>query len=160
MELASMLAGERFSDHPVSVCPVLGALLRAYNDDVDERRRHDLYRYAAESVGTRGSFKLQQRRAQAALQWAQAIYERRGWLRRRPVPPRPDDGPDEIAFYVVRALGRRHTDGSHKSVLALIDELIEMGLQERSLAVDELVEQRTDPVEHRGGSPELVLAEI
>lgn len=30
MELASMLAGERFSDRPGSVCPVVGALLRAH----------------------------------------------------------------------------------------------------------------------------------
>ena len=27
MELASMLAGERFGDRPVSVCPVIGAFL-------------------------------------------------------------------------------------------------------------------------------------
>ena len=58
-----MLAGERFSDHPVSVCPIIGALLRAYNDDIDEPRRHDLYRYAAESVGTRASYAIQVRRA-------------------------------------------------------------------------------------------------
>ena len=32
MELASMLAGEPFSDHPESVCPVIGSFLRAYND--------------------------------------------------------------------------------------------------------------------------------
>ena len=30
MELASMLAGEPFSDHPESVCPVIGSFLRAY----------------------------------------------------------------------------------------------------------------------------------
>ena len=27
-----MLAGEPFSDHPESVCPVIGSFLRAYND--------------------------------------------------------------------------------------------------------------------------------
>ena len=32
IELASMLAGERFSDHPQSVCPVIAGFLRAYND--------------------------------------------------------------------------------------------------------------------------------
>jgi hypothetical protein len=53
MELASMLAGERFSDHPRSVCPVIGAFLRSYNDQVDDERRQDLYEYAAEAVGTR-----------------------------------------------------------------------------------------------------------
>ena len=55
MELASMLAGERFSDHPRSVCPVIAAFLRTYNDHVDDRRRQDLYDYAAQCVGTRGS---------------------------------------------------------------------------------------------------------
>src|SRR5438270_4303472 len=89
MELASMLAGERFSDHPVSVCPIIGALLRAYNDDIDEPRRHDLYRYAAESVGTRGSFRLQLQRAHRALEWGREIYVKRSLLRRRPTTPRP-----------------------------------------------------------------------
>jgi hypothetical protein len=53
MELASMLAGEDFDDHPSSACPVIGMVLRAYNDGVDDARRQDLYRWAAEVVGTR-----------------------------------------------------------------------------------------------------------
>ncbi len=32
MELASMLADEPFSDHPKSVCPLIAAFLRDYND--------------------------------------------------------------------------------------------------------------------------------
>jgi hypothetical protein len=142
MELASMLAGERFSDHPVSVCPIVGAILRAYNDDIDEHRRGDLYRYAAESVGTRGSYELQRRRARAAIGWARRLYAGRGWMRRRPHPPHPDHGPDEIAFYVVRALGRRHTDASHAAVLRLLDELLVMGLEER---IEPLPEPATEP---------------
>src|SRR4051794_41163630 len=70
MELASMLAGERFSDRPTSVCPIVGALLRAHNDALDELQRGDLYRYAAEAVGTRGEFELQLTRAAAAISWA------------------------------------------------------------------------------------------
>lgn len=54
VELASMLAGEPFSDHPLSVCPVIAALLRSYNDRVDDSRRQHLYPYAAKIVGTRG----------------------------------------------------------------------------------------------------------
>ena len=53
MELASMLAGERFSDHPRAVCPVIAMVLRAYNDGIDKERRQDLYTYAAGVVGTR-----------------------------------------------------------------------------------------------------------
>lgn len=58
MELASMLAGEAFSDHPRSVCPVIGAFLRAYNDSVDDERRQALYAYAAKVVGSRGPEEL------------------------------------------------------------------------------------------------------
>ena len=50
MELASMLAGEPFSDRPQAVCPVIGAYLRSYNDVVDDERRQDLYRYASEAI--------------------------------------------------------------------------------------------------------------
>ena len=39
MELASMLAGEEFSDHPQSVSRPIGAFLRLYNDALDEDRR-------------------------------------------------------------------------------------------------------------------------
>ena len=73
-----MLSGERFSDHPVSVCPVIGSLLRAYNDNLDDRRRQDLYRYAAEAVFTREDFPLQRRRAQIAIEWARDRYAARG----------------------------------------------------------------------------------
>src|ERR687885_2466316 len=55
MELASMLAGEPFSDRPQAVCPVIGAYLRSYNDVVDDDRRQDLYRYAAEAIGPAGA---------------------------------------------------------------------------------------------------------
>jgi hypothetical protein len=53
MELASILAGERFSDHPRAVCPVVAVVLRGYNDGTDDVRRQDLYRYASDAVGTR-----------------------------------------------------------------------------------------------------------
>ena len=53
MELASMLAGEPFSDRPRCVDPVIAGFLRTYNDGIDERRRQDLYPLAAEVVGTR-----------------------------------------------------------------------------------------------------------
>jgi hypothetical protein len=64
MELASMLAGERFSDHPRSVCPVLAMVLRAYNDGIDDERRQDLYTYASIVVGSRDR---RARRSRAAL---------------------------------------------------------------------------------------------
>jgi hypothetical protein len=51
MELASMLAGEAFSDRPSSVAPSIAAFLRAYNDMIDDERRQDLYAYAARILG-------------------------------------------------------------------------------------------------------------
>src|SRR5205085_6126375 len=70
MELASMLAAERFSDRPKSVCPSIAALLRGYNDNIDNRRRSDLYRYAAEAAGTRRNYETQERRGKVAMAWA------------------------------------------------------------------------------------------
>ena len=86
MELASMLAGEQFSDHPASVCPVIGSFLRAYNDSVDDSRRQDLYGYASRVVGTRSSADIQRARAERLLQWAAELRQRR-WTRVL-LPPR------------------------------------------------------------------------
>ncbi len=47
-----MLAGESFSDHPRSVSRPIASFLRGYNDLLDDRRRVDLYRFAAQTVDT------------------------------------------------------------------------------------------------------------
>ena len=134
-----MLSGERFSDHPISVCPVVGSLMRAYNDNIDDRRRQDLYRYAAEAVFTRGDFSLQRRRAQIAIDWARTRYAARGGvLRRTPATPSPDNGPNEIAYYVMGSLGGRRrfrnrpgwwSDEAHTGLLAMIDEMVALGTE-------------------------------
>jgi hypothetical protein len=139
MELAAMLSGERFSDHPISVCPVVGSLMRAYNDNIDDRRRQDLYRYAAEAVFTRGDFSLQRRRAQIAIAWARQRYAARGGvLRRTPATPSPDNGPNEIAYYVMGSLGGRRrlrnrpgwwSDEAHIGLLAMVDEMVALGTE-------------------------------
>jgi hypothetical protein len=162
MELASMLAGERFSDRPSTVCPIIGSILRAYNDDLDDRRRQDLYRYAADSLGTRGDFSLQLQRAQAALDWAREVREGEGDRRRRAwrgceEDPGPDEGPDRIACYVVKSLRRRRSrrqavakrwsDGAHAEMVELLDRLIAIGSEDvvESL-VGEFVEETAQPV--------------
>lgn len=54
MELSSVLAGDRFTDHPQSVCPTIAAFLRGYNDQLpDDCRQGVLLRWATEAVGTR-----------------------------------------------------------------------------------------------------------
>jgi len=158
MELASMLAGERFSDRPVSVCPVIGAILRAYNDNVDDRRRQDLYRFAADAADTRRDYRVQRRRADVALGWAAA---RHGTLL---APPDPEGPRDEIGCYVVGALGprRRWSDEEHASMISLLDELIEIDCQPEELGAPlfgDLLEEIAQPLEHGGGCHEFTFAE-
>ena len=52
VELASMLAGEPFSDRPRSVCPVIAGFLRSYNDLLPEGEHRHLYPLAALVVGS------------------------------------------------------------------------------------------------------------
>jgi hypothetical protein len=128
MELASMLAGEQFSDHPATVCPVIGSFLRAYNDSVDDSRRQDLYAYASRVVGTRGSAEVQRARAERLLQWGAELRQRR-WTRVL-LPPRlraiglhRQPPLDAVGTHAVHAIPR-HNDQTHSEALALIDELL------------------------------------
>lgn len=52
MELASILAGERFSDAPRSVHPLIAAVARAVNDTVDEEWLPRLSLLVPEAIGT------------------------------------------------------------------------------------------------------------
>jgi hypothetical protein len=131
MELASMLAGEPFSDRPASACPVIGGFLRAYNDRIDDERRQDLYRYASEVVETRGSAEVERARERRCLEWAEERKRERPrplrWVTR--ASPAVVDrrlGLDAAGTYAARSI-RRHNDRTHVAALALIDELIAMG---------------------------------
>jgi hypothetical protein len=163
MELASMLAGERFSDRPTSVCPIVAAVVRAYNDAVDDRRRQDLYRFAADAVGTRGDFALQRRRAQVALDHA------RGKGAGLPAPEL-DAGPEEIADHLIGTLARRPRsrlprrrwdDASHTDMLGLLERLISTGAPVGgNPLLGEFVEHPPQAVEDSRGEHELLLAEL
>jgi hypothetical protein len=127
MELASMLSGEEFSDHPTSVCPVIAAFLRAYNDAVDDRRRQDLYRYAAEAVGTRGGAELTRIRARRCLDELRAT--RRSPLTALVVPralPASVPAMERVAARLAREIHRMGI-GGHARAMRLVDELIAMG---------------------------------
>jgi hypothetical protein len=70
VELSSMLAGERFSDHPRSVCPVIAGFLRVYNDRLREHELPELYPLAAMVVGSASSRRVRRRRVRRLTAWA------------------------------------------------------------------------------------------
>jgi hypothetical protein len=70
MELASMLAGEPFSDRPRCADPVIATFLRAFNDRLDHGRRQQLRPYAAAVVGTRRGRRLSRARRRRCLAFA------------------------------------------------------------------------------------------
>jgi hypothetical protein len=76
MELASMLGDEPFSDRPASASPVIAALLRTYNDGIDDKRRQDLYPLAALVVGSAGGQALEEERANRCLSFARELGRR------------------------------------------------------------------------------------
>jgi len=128
MELASMLAGEPFSDHPESVCPVIAGFLRSYNDHVDPERRQDLYLYAARAVGTRADTETEQIRAEMCLRWAGATCD--------PAPRRVRvlhrllrcQGSDVDGVYAARAaVATLDAEVAHRTALAFLDEPIAVG---------------------------------
>ncbi|MGH2885320.1 MAG: hypothetical protein ACRDPA_21895 [Solirubrobacteraceae bacterium] len=132
MELASMLAGECFSDHPRSVSRPIASFLRGYNDLLDDRRREDLYRYAAIAVGTAGSPAVEEARAARLLSWADQQWERRASrslldrVRLRRVYKERSTDPEPAGTYAVHAI-RKVDDETHATALALVDELIAIG---------------------------------
>jgi hypothetical protein len=77
VELASMLAGERFSDHPRCVCPVIAGFLRVYNDRLPEWQLGQLYPLAPMVVGSASSRAVRRRRRQRLAAWTQAQDPRR-----------------------------------------------------------------------------------
>jgi hypothetical protein len=147
MELASMLADEPFTDHPASVCPVIGSFLRSYNDSVDAVRRQGLYEYASKVVGSRADARTQRARAARLAEWAEEMQRtRRTWflvrsplraigrMRRPPI--------DAVGTYAVHSIPR-HTDRTHASVLALIDELLEIGTRDERVSARVVAAART-----------------
>src|ERR1700757_1402413 len=140
MELASMLAGESFTDHPRSVSRPIASFMRGYNDLLDDRRRADLYRFAAQTVGTASSPAVEDARVARLLAWADELWQRRSsrsllerMRMRRALKERSTD-PEPAGTYAVHAVGKVN-DEIHASALALVDELIAMSAPSRDRLV-------------------------
>jgi hypothetical protein len=125
MELASMLAGERFTDRPDCVSPSLAAVLRGYNDGLDDARRQTLKAFAAASVGTRAGRAAERRRRAhlAAILGPGAGGGAWAAVRRRVIAA----SPYATAVRRGRAVAMDGDDALHAETLALLDELVAIG---------------------------------
>jgi len=144
VELASMLAGEPFTDRPQSVCRVIAAFLRPYNDGAGDRRQ-DLYRCAADIVGTRGTDAVERRRIaccdavfdEFAAAGRNGVWRRllhyplsSGRLRRLvAVEPLREFYLDQYGFGLALLL-QRNGDVGHERALALVEELVAIGSED------------------------------
>jgi hypothetical protein len=133
MELASMLAGERFTDRPGAVCPVVASFLRSYNDAVDDERRQDLYAYAALAVGTLADPQTQARRIARCLAFAEKLHRERAsrgrrWPRKAPTPDARlgVEAPGALAAQLA-ARATRQDPAVHPAALAFVAELVALG---------------------------------
>lgn len=70
VELASLLAGEKFSDHPRCVCRVIAAYMRSLNDRLAHADRQRLIPYAAHALGSRDDRETTHERRDLCLVWA------------------------------------------------------------------------------------------
>ncbi|MGH2856300.1 MAG: hypothetical protein ACRDMJ_02315 [Solirubrobacteraceae bacterium] len=151
MELASMLAGEPFSDHPRTVSRPIAALLRGYNDLVDDDRRQDLYGYAARVVNSASSAAVERRRIQRLVAWADDIRRQHPrWSilprrLRRDAHTNPITDPQAAGRYVINRLPCV-TDEVHASVLALVDELMALGGERHAPAAHDGTSAAAEPV--------------
>jgi hypothetical protein len=125
MELASMLADERFSDRAATVSPVVGAFLRTYNDGLDDERRQDLYPIASLIVGSAARRSVEDERGTRCLAFARGLGT--------PLPR----GLAALAMRTPEAAGSTAAlaalrTGRHEEALAFVEELVTIGRPRRS----------------------------
>jgi len=136
MELASMLAGERFSDRPRTVCPVIGGFLRSYNDRLPECELDQLYALAPLVLGSASTRSVRRHRTFLLLEWAGFRDPARPRRLYSPRPPR-----DQVVVAASVAAVRLAPDRRRAAVAALIRELVAMG----ATSEREPVERATAP---------------
>jgi hypothetical protein len=82
MEAVAYVAGESWSDHPECTCPVLTALMVAWNDALPNNEERDrlLKPLIPFLVGTRSTSEVEKRRATMAADWLIRVHTP-AWLR-------------------------------------------------------------------------------
>ena len=81
MEAVAWVAGEKHSDRPQCVSPVLSAFGRAWNDGMrSDEEREQLKQYIPQLIGTAGDPDADERRAWMATDWLVRVYTP-AWLR-------------------------------------------------------------------------------
>jgi hypothetical protein len=124
VELASMLAGDRFSDSPRTACAAVAAFVRGYNDAIDDARRQDLFAIAALLVGSSSTQEATHARMWRLISYARDLRPRRlGFLGPR-LSYEDDLVKCESAGRHVAKVARRHPQ-VHAEALALLEELLE-----------------------------------
>ena len=84
MEAVAYVAGEPWSDTPACACPVLGAFMRDWNDDLPEADRDRLLRpLVRRLVGSRSTPEVEVRRSWLAMDWL-VRTNAPAWLRLTP----------------------------------------------------------------------------
>jgi hypothetical protein len=124
MEWVSHLAGERHSDQPMCVSPIVRALCVALNDGLDCTARQRLRPYLTRTIGTAGDG-LDERRAWMALDWLIREYAPT-WLRRA--------GLDEAAAHLA---ADDHAVTGPRSLPSALDELARARAGARAARQDE-----------------------
>ena len=115
-----MLADEPFSDRAPSISPTIGALLRTYNDGLDDERRQDLYSVAAAIVGTANGRSVERERVGRCLTFALGHGSRTPARRASLALATPEPAGAWAARGALES-------GAHDEALELVDELVALG---------------------------------
>jgi len=145
MELASMLAGERFSDHPRAVCPVIGGFLRSYNDRLPECELDQLYALAPLVLGSASTRSVRRDRTFRLLEWAGLRDPARPRRLFSPRPPR-----DQVVVAAAITALRLAPARRRAAVAALIRELVAM---DATSAREPVARATAPPALDREGEP-------
>jgi hypothetical protein len=123
VELASMLAGDRFSDSPRTACAAIAAFVRGYNDAIDDVRRQDLFAIAALLVGSSSTQEQTHARMWRLISYARDLRPRRLGVLGPRLSYEDDLVKCESAGRHVAKVARHHPD-VHAEALALLETLL------------------------------------